>query len=432
MFFAFALVSGATGYMGKGGKGGKGNKQPSSSKGSGWHIQHEPRNKFDPEWKPRRGGKKAKRQQQLFQRKYSEWLASQGVPEPAENLEVGSDSSGFPDFPGSLERLAEVEVQELVDVIIEENPQVTPHPIAAAPVTPPKALVPVPRFTSEVIPVPVKRPRTQAPEVAAASNPYSAAPPKVATPFAKVPTPLAEVPVVPKVPVPTAKPPAVIAKDPAVAKVPSKTRPLSGPTIDLTRSDPTTSIPRVLEALGNREVRVSLDYNGTSNVEYPGARQGDRIYQSVVEAICEFLLNSPQHKIGFKSYIGLHGNRSQQRCSSLKAQVVFLNRFLKSRGIPESQFVGLDITTSRTKEDLHSGIAHCHVDDKWETIDRVVANGVDGVLFYSRSYPGYNTVSSISEFLTQAQNRCVPRVFREPFYAVPVPPSGFVGSAADR
>ena len=431
--------------MGKGGKGGKGNKQPSSSKGSGWHIQHEPRNKFDPEWKPRRGGKKAKKQQELLKKKFNEWLASQGVPEEnlEENLEnqtADSDSSGFPDFPGTLERLAEVELEELVDVVIVDkelssSAKSKPAP-SAAPITPPKASSSIPKVSpkvpSEVSQVPSKRPRTQAPEVAAASNPYSAAPPKVATPFAKVPAPLAEVPVVPKVPVPTAKPPAVIAKDPAVAKVPSKARPLSGPTIDLTRSDPTTSIPRVLEALGNREVRVSLDYNGTSNVEYPGARQGDRIYQSVVEAICEFLLNSPQHKIGFKSYIGLHGNRSQQRRSSLKAQVVFLNRFLKSRGIPESQFVGLDITTSRTKEDLHSGIAHCHVDDKWETIDRVVANGVDGVLFYSRSYPGYNTVSSISEFLTQAQNRCVPRVFREPFYAVPVPPSGFVGRAADR
>ena len=50
----------------------------------GYHIQHPPRDKFDPNWKPRRGGK--------------------------------SDDSGFPDFPSRALDLSDEEVE----VVIEE------------------------------------------------------------------------------------------------------------------------------------------------------------------------------------------------------------------------------------------------------------------------------------------------------------------------
>ena len=36
---------------------------------SGYHIQHRTRDKFDPNWKPRRGGKKARKQKEMFERR---------------------------------------------------------------------------------------------------------------------------------------------------------------------------------------------------------------------------------------------------------------------------------------------------------------------------------------------------------------------------
>jgi hypothetical protein len=71
-------------------------------RGSGYHGQHPPRDKFDLDWKPRFGGKKARKQKELFERKYKEYLESKGLPPlvPDEIEEIQSDDSGFPDFPG--------------------------------------------------------------------------------------------------------------------------------------------------------------------------------------------------------------------------------------------------------------------------------------------------------------------------------------------
>ena len=123
---------------GKGsGRKGSPSENPSSSskgsKGSGWHIQAPPQDKTDPDWQPRRGGKKAKKQKLLFERRYNEFLASQGIPDSIEVQSPGSQSSGFPDFPGTLEQLAEVEAEETVDVVIEEEVPATP---IAVPLTP--------------------------------------------------------------------------------------------------------------------------------------------------------------------------------------------------------------------------------------------------------------------------------------------------------
>ena len=101
--------------MGKGGR-------PKGRDTTGYHIQGPPKDKTDPNWRPRRGGKKSKKQKELFERRlYEEWLASQGVP-PAQQFDQGaeSDSSGFPDFPGDLNQL-----EEEVEVVIEEDIPVT-------------------------------------------------------------------------------------------------------------------------------------------------------------------------------------------------------------------------------------------------------------------------------------------------------------------
>ena len=73
----------------------------------GYHVQHPPRDdKFDPNWKPRRGGKKARKQKELSERRYKEWFESKGVPPivPEEIEEIQSDDSGPPDSSISFTR----------------------------------------------------------------------------------------------------------------------------------------------------------------------------------------------------------------------------------------------------------------------------------------------------------------------------------------
>ena len=74
----------------------------------GYHIQHPPRDKFDPNWKPRRGGKKARKQKELSERRYKEWLESKGAPPivPEEIEEIQSDDSGPPDSSIFLQDLS--------------------------------------------------------------------------------------------------------------------------------------------------------------------------------------------------------------------------------------------------------------------------------------------------------------------------------------
>ena len=47
---------------------------------TGYHTNAPPKDKSDPNWQPRRDGKKAQKQQLLFERKYQEFLEAQGVP----------------------------------------------------------------------------------------------------------------------------------------------------------------------------------------------------------------------------------------------------------------------------------------------------------------------------------------------------------------
>lgn len=148
-----AAESGYKGVKGKG-KTGKGKGKPGKGKAerdtTGYHQQGPQRDKSDPNWVPRRGGKKAKKQQELYARKYESWLKELGIPDVGgvdPTPEKVADSR-FPNFPGEHERLRELE--EPVGVVVEENPSsssgitkaagfYTPVP-APPPGPPPKAL----------------------------------------------------------------------------------------------------------------------------------------------------------------------------------------------------------------------------------------------------------------------------------------------------
>ena len=258
---------------------------------------------------------------------------------------------------------------------------------------------------------------------------------EVAAPFAptlpEVPPPSAEAPVASSAAAPKSSsgsaapltPPKAPSggsrKPPEPEGPPPKKRSLADPVVDLSAADQSKTIPRYIPTEDRTEVRFVLDYNGTSNVDRPGGKQFDRFHNDVIQAIVECLKNSPKHRVGIKSYIGEFGSKSQQRRESLRTQVIFLNRYLLTQQIPENQLVGLSITTSRDKVDLTGAVCNTHLDDKWETVDRVSNNGVDTFLYFKRPYTGYKVVSSVQEYLTQAQNRAVPKIFSRPFFKVP-------------
>ena len=419
-----------------GGKGrGKGRRDSSGS-----HIQGPQQDKFDPNWKPRRGGKKARKQAEVYQRKYLEWLQSVGVPAHRETQpEEISSSSGFPDFPGELERLAELDdlLPGEVEVTVLEAPGSSSDRPKSSSVAKLSSVVP-----SEPSAPKSSASRPAAPLVRAPPTQYSSPPgPKVgkaADPSGKVVSPVpAPVPskAIPQkarpvqgVPEPKEPPKGVESKAKGcVVKVPEPKEPpkskprLSGSVVDLSAADASSGIPRAvgLPPPPAREVRFCLDFNGTINCNHPGSPQLDQIAVGAADAILECLQNSPSHKVAICSYIGLYGRRSLERRRSLKVQVIYLNRWLSLQGIPASQHVSLQITTSRDKVELTSDLCHSHLDDKWSTYQSVGSRGVDAVLFDSRTYPNTESVDSVSAYFQKIQNRATPRAFNRPFFTVP-------------
>ena len=317
---------------------------------TGYHQQGPQKDKSDPNWKPTRGGKRARKQAELYQRRYQEWLESLGVPEPREQEESGadSDSSGFPDFPGRLELITSLEDQPKAasssgsavaakpdfgfgtpkpsgDTVAEvpKKKLRLPRPrtpteaaVEAPPTVPaPKGLgIPPPPKASVIRPAKAKGP----PAISGVSRQGAAVPVRPAAPKAPPKSAPSVNPVAtPKVPVPPKGPP-------------PKNRPLLADiVVDLTAADRSADIPRFVPAVDDTEVRFVLDYNGTSNTDRPGSKQLDRFHNDTIQAIVDCLRNSSKHKIGIKSYIGLHGAKSQQRRESLRTQVVFLNQYLK-------------------------------------------------------------------------------------------------------
>lgn len=93
-------------------------------KGPVYHQQQSPRDQFDTSWRPCRGGKKAKMQIELFQRKFNEYLKEKRAPDQRPTSiedDARSDSSGFPDFPAKLQDLDLSEEEPDVEVEVEEE-----------------------------------------------------------------------------------------------------------------------------------------------------------------------------------------------------------------------------------------------------------------------------------------------------------------------
>ena len=64
---------------------------------TGYHNQHPPRDKSDPNWKSRRGGWKAKKQQLLLEKRFKQFLVDKGVPvNPEESSGPSSSSVSVP------------------------------------------------------------------------------------------------------------------------------------------------------------------------------------------------------------------------------------------------------------------------------------------------------------------------------------------------
>ena len=173
--------------------------------------------------------------------------------------------------------------------------------------------------------------------------------------------------------------------------------------INLSVSDSTVGLLLGTSATAGKGSKVLFGFQRgyqLCNCDYPGGPQLDHISVGTTDAILDRLKNSPSHKIAISLYIGLHGRSSLKRQRSLKVQVLYLYRWLSIQGIPVSQDVALNITTSRDKVELSSDLCHSDLGDKWTTYQSVESRGVDAVLFDSRYYPRTETVDSVSEYFT--------------------------------
>ena len=144
----------------------------------------------------------------------------------------------------------------------------------------------------------------------------------------------------------------------------------------------------------------------------PGGPQQDTLTNETSEASRSFLKASDKHRVGFCSYIGLYGAKSQERRRSLLAQVIYLNKWLVASGIGEDQLVGLHITTDKREKTCNQEHCSAHIDVKVDVIQQRRDGECVGVLFSGRVHPQYTTVSSISEFFNRISRLTVPRSFR--------------------
>eukprot|EP00435_Cladocopium_sp_Y103_P072178 s497_g39.t1 len=375
---------------------------------SGYHVNAPPKDKFDPNWRPRRGGKKARKQKELFERKYKEYLQEQGIPniDPATLGEIESDDSGFPDFPFKVADLEEVgvviEEEEEEPPTVEASSSSVPSSVRkVSPESSPKSSsAPVlvsgggSGSSSSAVPVPLKAPSLETSKVSEPAIPLT------------------------EVPEPTVPPKAGVVPRGSLGDQYRKASSLSAPLLDLTRRDPAVAVPPLPPA-PELEVRVSIDYNNTLNVVQAGGRQSDRIDSDAAGAIRTWLKRSPTHKVGICSYIGTFGDKSQSRRESLTNNVQMFNRWLAASGIPVEQLVSLCITSKREKPMLKRDLVTAHLDDKWQVIEKALSCKVFGVLFDKRGWRGWTSATRVQQFLEQVDQNCTPREFAKPFFEVP-------------
>jgi hypothetical protein len=294
------------------------------------------------------------------------------------------------DIPKATSTSVPAAITSLNPLTIVDAPKSKARPIVA----PPKAAFVAP---TDKAPVP------KGPKVAA-SIPKPVVHPLAAKALGKgsiVPT--ARSSSLPKAPITPPKGPVTPPKGGAVPGSPPKAKAkltLSAAVHDLSRVDTSVSLPKAIVPVDNRGVRICLDYNGTSNVDYPGGPQLDHFSLDATSSILDCL-------------------RSTERRKALKVQVCYLNRWLELRGIPSSQFVALNITTSRTKEELSADICQSHMDDKWGTYLACESKGVDVYLFSNRSWPRTQCVRSVELYFESVCARTTPKIFHRPFFSVP-------------
>jgi hypothetical protein len=73
---------------------------------------------------------------------------------------------------------------------------------------------------------------------------------------------------------------------------------LSGPVVDLSSGDGGSGLVSTAASAPPGEVRVSIDYNQTSNVNGPGQAQLSHFSEEATSSILDFLLHSPRNCVG--------------------------------------------------------------------------------------------------------------------------------------
>ena len=335
----------------------------------------------DPNWKPTRGGKKARQQADLAAR------VARGEYFPPRFAKSSS-------LEPTVQQLT---ADDSIDsgVLVSTETRGTPKASTAIAGPPPK-----PSLSTAVVKSPVTPPKVPGPRTPPKAAGYSGSSSSSRVTPSVGPKQLARIA-------------GSVAIEPPKAKAK-----LSSPVADLGKASvPVHVTSSVASTPGLNVIRVSLDYNGVCNVESAGSRELKDISWPVVEAITAFLKESPLHFLGICSWIGTSGPESQNRRRSLVNQVIKLNRFLvDEEGIPPEQCVRLTITSDRDKGILTPETVSCHLDDKLSVIQACASRKVPTCWFSRQDSLRHKSVQSIKDFFEWVRGRCVPHQFTSEFF----------------
>ena len=374
----------------------------------------------DPNWKPRRGGQKAKKQKELAAR-FAKGehvpkgfvVGPSGVPvkapspppkgPPLTAYSVGTSSgspvpvpkvgSGFsvprappPEPPVVRETFTVISVDHLgqnrsdTHGSLNSVVDVVEPVVAKTEAIPPWRTCPVGDLSVSVDTA-VSEPPKAKPKLHP-SKPRNSEPPVIAK--AKV---VAKAEVYPKAVHPKLEPTSE-GSGAAESSSSSGVATLSAPVVDLSRNSPevkATSVPLG----GNLEVRFCIDFNGVSNTSAAGGQESTGFHPEAIRAILECLQESSSHRVGVCSYIGLHGTYSQARRSALKQAVIDLNTYLSRNGIPAHQLVSCVVTNDREKHLIDPSVCSSHVDDKTMVLSATRAKKLVSVFFSKSRHSTY-------------------------------------------
>ena len=162
------------------------------------------------------------------------------------------------------------------------------------------------------------------------------------------------------------------------------------------------------------EVRISVDFNGVSNIARVGDKEQDSLHPYTVQLFKSYLsqFGLAGHRVGITSYIGTKGPHSESRRNSLTQAVQDYNN---SCDHPAHK-IGLRILSSRDKSTfLKAAGVDVHIDDRQDTCLLALEQGIRVVRVSDHRSNKFPCVLSLQEALPIATQGLSARLRAEPF-----------------